>query len=105
MKLNEKEKQALINLLKKDYERTQQMLDNADYDWLKDEQSRKNVIENNNRTKENLEYLENTEGEVEIDCSLDNFEPHNEWDWVWIIVLIAFWGNHFGDNNSTDNEE
>lgn len=102
MKLNEKEKQSLINLLKKDYERTQQMLDKDDIYWLKDEEKRKNVIENSNRTKENLEYLENADGDVEIDCSLDNFEMDNQWNWLWVIVLIALFDGRFGGNNSNE---
>lgn len=34
----------------------------------------------------------------------DGFATDNDWSWVWLIVLLAFWGNNPISNKDDINE-
>lgn len=91
MKLNDKEKADLVNFIKKEYNRSKEMLDKKDlYYWLKDEKEREKHIAYIEKLKEKYETLE-AQKEVDIELNLDFNKPNsnNNDFWVGIIGLIA----------------
>lgn len=99
MKLNEKEKQALIKSLKDDYNRNVEMLDSDWAYWLKDENERQKLVEHNAKIKELYEYYENVDGEVEVEFDFDKFKENN--NWIWLLILVALFSG-WGGNNSNE---
>lgn len=94
MKLNEKEKNALIGLLKKEYNANAEMLNDDELNWLYGEEDRKSVMQRNQRIKAEYERLESQQGEVEILFDIDNIKSINDWIW-WTAVSAIF--NDFKD--------
>ncbi len=93
MKLNEKEKIAVINLLKSMYEKNLEMLNNVDEDyWGKDEEARQKYFEYNENIKEMYEALETSNSGIET----DNFSP--DIDCLLWVVLLSILDNLGKDN-------
>lgn len=96
MKLNEQEKNKLIDCLKSEYDRSQKMLDNKDlYYWLKDEKECEKHIEYMQKLKEKYENLEAQDGEVEVELNSNFFNTSDNWFWILGLIVIAtiFGGN------------
>lgn len=103
MILNEKEKNQLIELLKKQYNTSKEMLDNNEYDWIKDDKTHEAYINYINDLKTKYEELESKEV-VEIETNL-NFTGKDGWyNIVGLIVLLALFGDGIccGDNIYTN---
>lgn len=92
MKLNEKEKQAIISSLKDSHKYNSEKLDNADYDWTGAEEYHQYLIDQQKETEQYLERLEKIDGELEIDTDKLNFDSN--WACMVILLMIAFWGNN-----------
>lgn len=97
MKLNEKEKLALINLLKKQYNENIELLDDDELHWIRGEEQRQEVTHRSQRIKEEYERLENQQGEVEILFDIEKANQKGEWIW-WTAVCAIF--NDFKDENT-----
>lgn len=100
MKLNENEKNKLINILKEQYIRRNEMFESGELPFLDTEEARKNFIRETEELKEYYETLENTEGEIEFNT--DKFELNGKWIWWFMILAIIFNGNTFCDNTPND---
>lgn len=94
MKLNEKEKQALINLLKKEYAENIEMLNDDELYWIRGEEQRQDVLHRSQRIKAEYERLEKQQGEVEILFDVDKADIVGDWIW-WMAVCEIF--NDFKD--------
>lgn len=101
MKLNEKEKNSLIKILKEQYTKNLEMLDDADCYWLKKDEERQKLIEHNEKIKEKYEFFESQQGELELELNLDNEQVNVNDKWVWALVLLVLvFGNFFDGDNS-----
>lgn len=97
MKLNEREKTELIKVLKKEYYRAKEILEDEDVYWLGDKRAKENFVRYIGELKEKYEYFENQE-EVEIDTSNVDFCGNGGWSsFLWLIALAGILG--FEDNN------
>lgn len=99
MKLNEREKQAIINSLKESYKNNTEMLNNGTFDEGNYVQYRQSVIDYNKQIEEYLEKVETIEGDLEIDTT--KFDFSDKWSWIIIMLILAF-GGGFGGNNSSE---
>lgn len=94
MKLNEKEKLALIDLLKKEYNENMEMLNDDELNWLNGEKQRQEVAHRCQRIKAEYEKLEKEQGEVEILFNIEKAKCTSSWIW-WTAVSAIF--NDFKD--------
>lgn len=109
MKLNEEEKNKLVDCLKSEYKRSQKMLDDKDsYYWLKDEKECEKHIEYLEKLKEEYETLEAQEGEVEVKVNSNLFNTTDNWFWILGLIVVAsiFGGNpnDFDFNKEPDDD-
>lgn len=76
-------------MLKEEYNRVIQMIENVEVEFFKSEEQRAKYIKYAEEIKEKYEALEQKEGEVEIELPLVNLKGNSPWWGILGLIAVA----------------